>query len=95
MLIISASPETVPARGAAEIRQPRKRSVTMKKLAALLSIVGFAATPFANASEDGLELMPNRVEGVEITHFVRDAGSPAETGDDAFYARGTGGISPQ
>jgi hypothetical protein len=65
----------------------------MKKLAVLLTVIGFAA-PFAYASEDGLELMPSRVEGVEITHFVSDAGAPALKGDDEFYARGTGGISP-
>jgi hypothetical protein len=68
----------------------------MKKLAVLLSAIGFAAAaPLANASEDGLDLMPSRVEGVEITHFVRDSGAPAVNSDDTFYARGTGGISPQ
>jgi hypothetical protein len=39
--------------------------------------------------------MPSRIEGVEITHFVRDAGAPALSDADAFYARGTGGVSPQ
>ncbi len=68
----------------------------MKKFAILLSAIGFAAAaPFAIASEDGLELMPSRIEGVEITHFVRDAGTPALNDADAFYARGTGGVSPQ
>jgi len=68
----------------------------MKKVAILLTAIGFAATaPFAIASEDGLELMPSRIEGVEITHFVRDAGTPAPSDADAFYARGTGGVSPQ
>jgi hypothetical protein len=68
----------------------------MKKFAILLSAIGFAAAaPLAGASEDGLELMPSRVEGVEITHFVRDAGTPAVSSEEAFYARGTGGISPQ
>ena len=67
----------------------------MKKFAVLLSSICFAAAaPFANSSEDGLDLMP-KVEGVEITHYVRDAGAPAVKGDDEFYARGTGGISPQ
>lgn len=69
----------------------------MKKLAILLSAIGFAAaTPLASASnEDGLDLMPSRVEGVEITHFVRDSGAAAVSEADTFYARGTGGISPQ
>ena len=68
----------------------------MKKFAVLLSAIGFAiAAPLATASEDGLELMPSRIEGVEITHFVRDAGAPAPSDADAFYARGTGGVSPQ
>ena len=49
----------------------------MKKVAMLLSAIGFAiAAPLATASEDGLELMPSRIEGVEITHFVRDARCP-------------------
>jgi hypothetical protein len=68
----------------------------MKKLATLLTAIGFAAaTPFAIASEAGLELMPSRIEGVEITHFVRDSGTPAPSDADAFYARSTGGVSPQ
>jgi hypothetical protein len=68
----------------------------MKKLATLLTAVAFAvAAPFAIASEDGLDLMPGRIEGVEITHFVRDAGTPALSDADSFYARGTGGVSPQ
>jgi hypothetical protein len=36
-----------------------------------------------------------RVEGVEITHFVRDQGSSTVSSADGFYALGTGGISPQ
>ena len=36
-----------------------------------------------------------RIEGVEITHFVRDADAPALSSEDVFFARGTGGISPQ
>jgi hypothetical protein len=68
----------------------------MKKLAALLTaVVLSAAAPFATASsEDGLDLMPSRTEGVDITHFVRDAGAPAPSAEDAFFARGTGGVSP-
>jgi hypothetical protein len=68
----------------------------MKKVAILLTAIGISATaPFAIASEDGLDLMPSRIEGVEITHFVRDAGTPAPSDADAFYARSTGGVSPQ
>jgi hypothetical protein len=68
----------------------------MKKVAILLTAIGFsAAAPFAIASEDGIDLMPGRIEGVEITHFVRDAGTPAPSDADVFFARGTGGVSPQ
>ena len=67
----------------------------MKKFAILLTAIGFAAAaPLASASEDGIDLMP-RVEGVEITHFVRDQGSSTVPSSDGFYALGTGGISPQ
>jgi hypothetical protein len=67
----------------------------MKKLAVLLSAIAISAVaPFAVASEDGIDLMP-RVEGVEITHYVLDSNAPARSEDDAFYARGTGGLSPQ
>ncbi len=68
----------------------------MKKLAALLTAIALsAAAPFAAASnEDGLDVMPSRTEGVDITHFVRDAAAPAPSAEDAFYALGTGGISP-
>ncbi|HET9043308.1 MAG TPA: hypothetical protein VFN70_09190 [Burkholderiales bacterium] len=67
----------------------------MKKVAILLTAIGFAAAaPFAIASEDGIDLMP-RVEGVEITHFVRDLGPSTVSSADGFYALGTGGISPQ
>jgi hypothetical protein len=68
----------------------------MKKFAILLTAIGFAAAaPLATASEDGIDLMP-KVEGVEITHFVRDdAGSSPVKSSDEFYARGTGGLSPQ
>lgn len=68
----------------------------MKKLAALLTAIALsAAAPFATAAnEDGLDVMPSRTEGVDITHFVRDEGAPAPSAEDAFYARGTGGISP-
>ena len=66
----------------------------MKKFAILLTAIGFAAAaPLATASEDGLDLMP-KVEGVEITHYVRDAGASAPASSDEFYAKGTGGISP-
>jgi hypothetical protein len=68
----------------------------MKKLALVLSaVVLSAAAPLATASnEDGLDLMPKRTEGVDITHVVRDSGAPATSDADAFYARGTGGVSP-
>jgi hypothetical protein len=67
----------------------------MKKVAILLTAIGFAAAaPLAGASEDGIDLMP-RIEGVEITHFVRDQGSSTVSGADGFYALGTGGLSPQ
>ena len=65
----------------------------MKKLAVLMTVLGIAAAPLANASEDGIELMP-RVEGVEITHYVRDTGTAVSSSDE-FYAKGTGGLSPQ
>jgi hypothetical protein len=95
MRTISASLEKVPDRRAAEIHPTRRRSATMKKLTVLLSAIGFAtAASLVNASEDGLDLMP-KVEGVEITHYVRDAGASAVKSNDEFYARGTGGISPQ
>jgi hypothetical protein len=68
----------------------------MKKFAILLSAIGIAvAAPLAGANEDGLDLMPSRIEGVEITHFVRDLGTPGTDTADAFYARGTSGVSPQ
>ena len=66
-------------------------------LAALLTTIGLAtAAPFAVANEDGLDLMPN-ARAVETTQYIRDQGpSGATTSDaDAFYSRGTGGISPQ
>ena len=69
----------------------------MKKIAVLLSAIGFVAVaPLASASEDGLELMP-KWRSVEATQYVRDEGAPAGTSSDAdaFYSRGTGGISPQ
>lgn len=69
----------------------------MKKLAVLLSAIGFAAVaPLATASEDGLDLMP-KWRSVEATQYVRDDGAHAgATSDaDAFYSRGTGGIPPQ
>jgi hypothetical protein len=67
----------------------------MKKFATLLTAICFAAAaPLASASEDGIDLMP-RIEGVEITHFVRDQGSATVSSSDGFYALGTGGVSPQ
>jgi hypothetical protein len=69
----------------------------MKKLAVLLSAIGFAVVaPLASANEDGLDLMP-KWRSVEATQYVRDEGAQAgATSDaDAFYSRGTGGISPQ
>jgi hypothetical protein len=58
-----------------------------------MTVLGIAAAPLANASEDGIELMP-RVEGVEVTHYVRDTGTAVSSSDE-FYAKGTSGISPQ
>jgi hypothetical protein len=65
----------------------------MRKLAVLLTAIGFAAAaPLASADTAQLELMP-KVEGVEITHFVRD--DNAVKSSNEFYNLGTGGISPQ
>jgi hypothetical protein len=67
----------------------------MKKLAVLLTAIGLSAVaPFATASEDGLDLMP-KVSGVETTSYIHDVAPAVNSGADEFYARGTGGISPQ
>ena len=69
----------------------------MKKLAALLTTIGLVAVaPLAGASEDGLDLMP-KARAPETTQYVRDEGPSGATSSDAdaFYSRGTGGISPQ
>jgi hypothetical protein len=74
-----------------------ERSITMKKLAALLTTIGLVTVaPLAGASEDGLDLMP-KARAVEATQYVRDQGPSGATSSDAdsFYSRGTGGISPQ
>jgi hypothetical protein len=67
----------------------------MKKLAILLTAIGFAAAaPLAGANEDGLDLMPN-ARGIEMTQYVSDAGSTAVKSSEEFYNLGTGGVSPQ
>jgi hypothetical protein len=69
--------------------------MTVKKVAVLLTAIGIAAAaPLAGASEDGLDLMPS-VRGIEHTQYVRDEAPSAGPSADAFYSRGTGGISPQ
>ena len=65
----------------------------MKKLAILLTAIGFAAAaPLATASEDGIDLMPN-ARGIELTQYVSDAG--AVKSSEEFYNLGTGGVSAQ
>jgi hypothetical protein len=65
----------------------------MKKLAILLTAIGFAAAaPLATASEDGIDLMPN-ARGIEMTSFVSDTN--AVKSSEEFYNLGTGGVSPQ
>jgi len=65
----------------------------MKKLAILLTAIGFAAAaPLATASEDGIDLMP-KVGGIEMTQYVSDAS--AVKSSDEFYNLGTGGVSAQ
>ena len=67
----------------------------MKKLAVLLTAIGFAAaSPLASADTAQLELMP-KVGGIEITQFVRDEGASAAKGSDELFNLGTGGVSPQ
>ena len=67
----------------------------MKKLAILLTAIGFAAAaPLATASEDGIDLMPN-ARGIEMTQYVSDEGSTAVKSSDEFYNLGTGGVSAQ
>jgi len=67
----------------------------MKKLAILLTAIGFAAAaPLASADTAQLELMP-KVDGIEMTQFVRDEGSSAIKSSDEFYNLGTGGVSPE
>jgi hypothetical protein len=87
---ISASPETVPDEG--PLRPPTLlRSITMKKFAVLLALA--VAAPFAVASEDGIDLMPN-ARGIEMTQYVSDT-STAVNGSEEFYNLGNGGVSPQ
>lgn len=65
----------------------------MKKLAILLTAIGFAAAaPLATASEDGIDLMPN-ARGIEMTQYVSDA--TAVKSSDEFYNLGTGGVPAQ
>jgi len=65
----------------------------MKKLAILLTAIGFAAAaPLATASEDGIDLMPN-ARGIELTSYVSDA--TAVKSSEEFYNLGNGGVSPQ
>ena len=68
----------------------------MKRVAKLLTVVAIAvASPLVAASEDGLDLMPG-VRGIERTSYVQDVAPAASaSSEDAFYSRGTGGISPQ
>jgi len=67
----------------------------MKKLAILLTAIGFAAAaPLASADTAQLELMPN-ARGIEMTQYVSDAGSTAVKSSDEFYNLGTSGVSPQ
>lgn len=67
----------------------------MKKLAILLTAIGFAAAaPLASADTAQLELMP-KVDGIEMTQFVRDVGSSAIKSSNEFYNLGTGGVSPE
>jgi len=67
----------------------------MKKLAVLLTAIGFAAAaPLASAHTAQLELMP-KVDGIEMTQYVADEGSSAIKSSDEFYNLGTGGVSAQ
>ncbi len=65
----------------------------MKKLAILLTAIGFAAAaPLASADTAQLELMPN-ARGIEMTQYVGDAGAVKSSNE--FYNLGTGGVSPE
>lgn len=70
----------------------------MKKLAAVLAAIGFATiAPLAAADTAQLELMPT-VGGAEFTLYLPEASARAlesGNGSDEFFARHTGGISPQ
>lgn len=67
----------------------------MKKFAVLLSTIGLAAAAsFANADTAQLELMP-KVDGIEMTQYVRDEGSVSIKSSEEFYNLGNGGVSPQ
>lgn len=67
----------------------------MTKYAALLTAVALAAAaPLASADTAQLELLPT-VAGIESTQYIRAEGSSAAENSDEFYARGTGGVSPQ
>jgi hypothetical protein len=74
----------------------------MSKLTALIATLGIIAAPVAFADDAQLELQPKNFR-IEHTLFVADdGGSRAAIGPtsevssgDAFYNRGTGGVSPQ
>jgi hypothetical protein len=64
----------------------------MKKFAVLLALA--VAAPLAVADTAQLELMP-KVDGIEMTRYVRDEGAAAVTSSEEFYNLGNGGVSPQ
>jgi len=67
----------------------------MRKLAVLMTAIGLSAVaPLAAADTAQLELLPT-VAGIESTQYIRAEGSSAVENSDEFYARGTGGVSPQ
>ncbi|MCL4800874.1 MAG: hypothetical protein KJ025_14885 [Burkholderiales bacterium] len=67
----------------------------MRKLAVLMTAIGLSAVaPLAAADTAQLELLPT-VAGIESTQYIRAEGSSAAENSDEFYARGTGGVSPQ
>ncbi|MCZ7565030.1 MAG: hypothetical protein M5U08_15640 [Burkholderiales bacterium] len=67
----------------------------MRKLTVLMTVIGLSAiAPLAAADTAQLELLPT-VAGIERTQYIRDESPSAVANDDAFYARGTGGVSPQ
>jgi len=68
----------------------------MRKFAALLTVIGFAAaSPLAIADTAQLELLPT-VGGIEMTQFVpSEVTLPAANASDAMFYAHTGGVSPQ